>query len=120
MANNPTGFCLVILALVALFLFGVMCGVMISIPEAEPDNEATFSIANSVGEDMNVTVFVLDGNDWDEISVSISNNNTIPLVITWRGDSRVNVHIVYDDWEDNERVLRYRVDDGEYRVVVLV
>ncbi len=111
---------LVVAACVVILTVGLVLGVVLTAPGVEDSNEAFFSIANSIGEDLNITVFVLDGNDWDEIPVSISNNTTIPLVITWYGEGRVNVHIVYDDWEGNERVLRYRVEDGEYRVVVLI
>ena len=101
-------------------LFWVLLFMSLSLVATEALNEAHFSVANLVGENLNITVFVLNGEDWDEIAVSISNNTTIPLVITWYGEGRVNVHIVYDDWDNNERVLRYRVENGEYRVVVLI
>ena len=111
---------LVVAILFVVLAIGFVLGATLTTPEIEDGNEATFSIANIVGEDLNITVFVLNGEDWDEIAVSISNNTTIPLVITWYGEGRVNVHIVYDDWDNNERVLRYRVENGEYRVVVLI
>ena len=112
-------FTMILASLVVLFLVGVVLGVVFSIPPTEDGNEAVFSIHNATGGDVNATVFVLNGEDWDEIAVDISNNTTIPLAITWHGEGGVNVHIVYRDWDSNERVLRYYARDGEYQVTVL-
>ena len=119
MNMRPVEAIFVVAACVVVLTIGLVLGVTFTTLEVEDSNEAFFSITNSIGEDLNITVFVLDGNDWDEIPIALNNNTTIPLVITWHGEGRVNVHIVYDNWEGNERVLRYRVEDGEYRVVVL-
>lgn len=105
-----------------VFMLGMLSGVLLAsiVPDADDTNEALFSIHNTTGDDLNLTVFVLNGGEWDEIPVSITNNTTTPLVITWPGEGGVNVHIIYRDYEQNERVLRYFVEAGENRIVILV
>ena len=116
---NKIEYTLILSALVVLFFLGVVIGMVISIPTIEDSNEAIFSISNGVGEHLNVTVFVLNGGDWNKIPVSIANNTTQALAVTWQGEGGVNVHVVYDDWDSNERILRYYVQDGENQIVML-
>ena len=117
--DNRQSFVAGMMAATAIMVSIMLVLMFFILVEESSDRDASFTLCNATGKDLNVTIFVLNGGDWDEIELEVANNTSIPLTITWESTNSVEAHIVYDDWDLNERVLRYHVADGENRIVVL-
>ena len=90
-----------ILWLVALIFVMVLFAVIyqnemiMSMNEKGPHHQCYMLVSNDSEFDINVTVYVLDGGEWDQIEFPLSIGNQENLTIEWYGETTEVIVVVY-------------------------
>lgn len=114
-----------ILWLVALIFIMVMFAVIYQnhlIMEMGPEDlgpahESYMYVSSSYNDTINVTIYVLDGGEWDMIEFPLDHNTSENITIVWHGEKEQVIVVLY---VEGDGCWRYLLEVNEWRIVMLV
>jgi hypothetical protein len=113
------GLTMIVIAML-FFLFGSLAMESKMSPEMGEKHTAFITFENEAANNTTMSVYVMNGGQWDLLYGSIEANSSTTVQVNWHGDMRnVTIFAVFD-YGGYTSVYQYVVNDKEVRTVFLI